>query len=275
MINWLLNSARIFWGAAVNLFSNGGGYVHIDTLEESCVSHYRMNDALATTNVIDSQGYSDGTAQQDTEDLTTTGKINGALTFNGTTDYVDTNNHFQSVFQSSFSVNGWFRTSVFQSQAFLGTFSSSGFLLWATKSGGSVYPYVAYTAGPIGFTSQSTTNIDSLISSNEWFMITCTVDEINSIAFIYINGVVNKQAGPFAAIDFSNYSNSRTLYIGAEHTYTSIFLFNGLIDDVSIHNKVLNSEEIYTLWNSGRGTEDFQLTPNLNFDGSELIMAGV
>jgi len=52
------------------------------------ISHWKMNDNLATTNVIDSVGDNDGTAAQNTDQLDTTGKINGALTFNGTADVV-------------------------------------------------------------------------------------------------------------------------------------------------------------------------------------------
>ena len=64
----------------------------IDLLS-SCVGHWKMNDNEATTVVLDASGNGhDGTALQNTSVLHTTGKIDGALTFNGTTDYVNVGN---------------------------------------------------------------------------------------------------------------------------------------------------------------------------------------
>ena len=45
------------------------------------VSHYKMNDNVTSTTVIDSMGVNNGTAQQNTSVLHTTGKIDGALSF--------------------------------------------------------------------------------------------------------------------------------------------------------------------------------------------------
>ena len=49
-----------------------------------------MNDNAASTVVLEASGNGrNGTAQQNTITLHTTGKIDGALTFNGTSDYVN------------------------------------------------------------------------------------------------------------------------------------------------------------------------------------------
>jgi hypothetical protein len=51
------------------------------------IGHWKMNDDAATKVVVDSSANgNDGTAQQNTEDINVTGKINGALSFNGTSD---------------------------------------------------------------------------------------------------------------------------------------------------------------------------------------------
>lgn len=58
--------------------------------EDNIVAHYKMNDNADNTTVLDNMGFSNGTAQQNTSALHTDGKILGALTFNGTSDYVAT-----------------------------------------------------------------------------------------------------------------------------------------------------------------------------------------
>ena len=55
----------------------------------SRIAHYKLNDNLATDVVIDETGNNNGTAQQNTEDISTVGKINGALTFNGSSDFIN------------------------------------------------------------------------------------------------------------------------------------------------------------------------------------------
>ena len=65
---------------AVNEYSYVGGPV----------GHWRMNDNAANAYVMDTSGNDiTGTAQQNTEDIDTTGQINGDLTFNGSSsDYI-------------------------------------------------------------------------------------------------------------------------------------------------------------------------------------------
>ena len=60
-------------------------------LASSCVGHWKMNDNEPNTTVVDSSGNGNyGTAQQDTNGLHTTGKIDGALTFDGSGDFIGT-----------------------------------------------------------------------------------------------------------------------------------------------------------------------------------------
>jgi len=46
-------------------------------------------------------------------------------------------------------------------------------------------------------------------------------------------------------------------------------------DDMMIFKRTLTDEEISILWNNGRGTENFQLTPTLNLDGTEILTAAL
>lgn len=55
----------------------------------SAIAHWKLNDNIATTNVIDEIGSFDGIAQQNTNLLSVTGLVNNALTFNGSSDYIE------------------------------------------------------------------------------------------------------------------------------------------------------------------------------------------
>ena len=81
---WLTEDPNV-----LNVMAAGGGL----NLLSSCTGHWTMNDNAASTVVLDSSGLGhNGTAMRNTSILHTTGKIDGALTFNGTTDYVNVGN---------------------------------------------------------------------------------------------------------------------------------------------------------------------------------------
>ncbi|GAI12163.1 unnamed protein product, partial [marine sediment metagenome] len=89
-------------------------YANPTSIEDSLVAFYTFNDDTNSTVVIDTQGYSNGTftdatGDPNTDAHATTGKINGALDFDGTDDYVDTGNTFESTFQDSFSISLWIK----------------------------------------------------------------------------------------------------------------------------------------------------------------------
>ena len=65
----------------------------------SLIAHYKLNDNLATTNVIDSKVSYDGTlvGGNNTEDLSAVGKINESLHFDGNADYITTTLKFNAI----------------------------------------------------------------------------------------------------------------------------------------------------------------------------------
>ena len=75
------NTGEILWSSDTSL-SNNADVITDDGL----IAHYKMNDNLATTEVIDSMGLANGSAERNTNLLSTTGKIDNALHFNGVVD---------------------------------------------------------------------------------------------------------------------------------------------------------------------------------------------
>jgi hypothetical protein len=81
---------------------------------DSSVLWYKMNDNAANTIVLDNQGFSNGTSIRNTSDMHVVGQGSGAFLFNGTSDYIDTNNvcpHFQNaIFRKDFSISFWLKS---------------------------------------------------------------------------------------------------------------------------------------------------------------------
>lgn len=251
----------------------------IAPLENSCVAFYKMNDNAASKTVIDSQGYSNGTAQQNTEDLTTTGKVGSALAFNGVDDYIDTENIFQSTFRGSFTINLWVKPNDGQSgnpQNILGMYQSttSGSFLCAITAGGYLDMYYK-----VGF-NNITANSDIVAFSDgvqPWTMITMVVhktSDIRGYIVSYVNGIIEK-SGNSAIIVFQDFTSVLNLFLGANNNEGApgAEYFAGKMDNGAIYNRSTNSEEVAVLNNSGRGTENFQLTQQLSMAGESFAMA--
>jgi Predicted solute binding protein len=80
---------------------------------------WHHNDNAANTTVKDSTSNAhNGTNQANTSTKTTTGEIDGALTFNGTTDYVNANTTASSLGTGNLTISGWFKpTSTFNTSS--------------------------------------------------------------------------------------------------------------------------------------------------------------
>jgi hypothetical protein len=229
------------------------------------VAYYRMDDNADNKIIVDSMGYSDGTAIQNTEDIHVDGKINGALSFNGTSDYVDTNNTFKPVLQCQDS-NGI--TISFQAkptnefpnyepeQILLGSYQFSPTYEFAItlNSNGSIYVYFGAPSGgnqcssPIVFKS-SVTNFHYITVILEKTLVEgvtfCTI-------YIYFDGVLVKESDEPSVVMFAEWDNNQNLYIGAGNDDgTAYSLFSGSLDDLMIFNRVLIQEEITFLYERG------------------------
>lgn len=96
----------------------------------------------------------------------------------------------------------------------------------------------------------------SVATSNQWVHLVLTVDG-NSGTNYYINGV-NESAGGNGGNNFSLWPNSATMFIGKSGTVNGNYYgflgsnynyFNGVIDDIRIYNRSLNSNEVNYLFN--------------------------
>jgi hypothetical protein len=210
-------------------------------IASSCVGHWKMNDNESSPIVLDSSGKGkNGTAQQTTATLHTTGKIDGALTFNGTTDYVDVGN---VVGAGAYTKVAWVKR---EAGDYYNNIVSSGDV-WAHA----LYaPYTYSFKLSAGHTNPYNQVQDPTpLAVGVWYQVAVTFDPNVSSGqmVLYKNGT---QVA--AANNVPTQAASTKTYIGR---FVTGFSMKGAIDNVMIFNKALTAQEISALYNGGNGTE--------------------
>lgn len=230
-------------------------------LTSVCIAHYKMNDNTTSTIIIDSQEYSDGDAQQNTEDLHTTGKIGGALASNGSSDYIDCNDTFESVFQSDYSIGFWVKPTDGRpdsQEVFCGTFDV------AIENGIEI---IIHSVGLIGYSGASNNVSFSSFSSaavfsdgqQDWHYILLVVKQTSATdttVYLYFDGELVREK-LHSGVILEDYVNPANFYIGAFNAGGSpMSFFDGPLDNVMLFNKALSQTEIDFLYYNGNGTEE-------------------
>ena len=174
----------------------------------------------------------------------TTGKVGGALSFNGSSNYITLASYPLSDMSVSNSGCAWILTSNISNSneggGARGAFdfspnANSGIRL-AQSSG---YVYFVYQSGGTTY-SQRTNNV--VLSNNNWSYV-CYVFNGSAITG-YINGALA------ATVTASNNPYHTVRIIGASFTTAGRWLGN--VDEVRIYNRALSAAEIYAFYNAGR-----------------------
>jgi len=158
------------------------------------------------------------------------GRINNALSFDGTDDYVQLPNLGSF---SSFTIEGWLKAI---GDSLIG---STGYNTFVGSPG--YYNRLLYSTGgkmlaQMGAGSHPSTNI---APRGQWNHIVYVYNSQTNIAKWYING--NPDSEFSGAIPFNQPTK-----IGAYDLAN--YMFNGLIDEVRIYNRALSAEEVLALF---------------------------
>ena len=226
--------------------------------DPNLVGWWKM-DEVSGTLIADSSGNgNNGTSQRDCSLLHTTGKVGGALSFNGTSDYIDTGNTFNSTFRDSFSINMWCKVTdgIGNSQVLFGVanYGGSHILIISIETTGKFTATFQAGTGAVKLFKQE--DAASFIDGqNDWKMATVVAtkeDETSGHLAIYIDGVL-KADGLCDQIVFADYTPTSFPYIGAEHRtgYSNSRFLTGSLDDVMIFSRVLTQAEITQLYQQG------------------------
>ncbi|QQS58667.1 hypothetical protein IPN35_03630 [Candidatus Peregrinibacteria bacterium] len=210
----------------------------------SPIAHWKMNDNAGNTTVTDAMGSFNGTAQRNTSTVTTTGKINEALTFNGSSDYVNIPDNNALDITRNITLSAWIKTTTKDNvyRRIIDKSYTVGYVLnMVGDSSGRVMTEMQHIS------AVGTTNV----ADGNWHMITSTYDG-NAIR-IYVDGNLQRSTAYTGSIN----ANSYNLTIGMDNSnFPGQEKFIGSIDDVRIYDRTLSSDDIAILYNSGTGTED-------------------
>ena len=211
------------------------------------VSHWKMNDDAANTTVVDSIGLNNGIAQQNTSILHTTGKINGALTFNGNSDYIVTSLDMTTVFNvgDPIYISLWFKTTVKDDFGYL--------LAGRPGNGPDFYVLVDSPSGQLrvrlygGFEAKSRM-LEYDFDDGNWHHVVWGTDGASSHR-LYTDSILQ------SSIPTPGSDNRETaLMLGARSDPAKHF-FHGTLDDIRIYDFALDQTQINFLYNDGNGTE--------------------
>ena len=208
------------------------------------VAHWTFDEDAGLT-AYDSAGDNDGTIHGATW---TDGKDGGALSFNGTNNYVDVPDDPSLRFtqNSSFSIAFWLNPSsstgddmevVCKMQA-----SGQGIFVFETKY--YLNSSVCYAVSKSGISYTSITTGTNSVPQNSWHHIAAVYD--NRDMKLYLDGVLKNTATfPY---DTGTTTPTGDLCIGVR-AYNGIRnqYFNGTIDDVRIYNNALSQAEVTAL----------------------------
>ena len=171
------------------------------------------------------------------------------FTFDGTTEYVDTN---QSLAAENFSVGAWFRTSA----------AGVKMILSKETTAGNPWNYrIWLNGGQINFDMSQVTTQSALTSpltnynNGAWYYVMATRDDNNW--YLYVNGAqVNTKADPYTG----SVTNAQELWIGRSaftsggSSPTGSYQYTGDIGQVFIYNDVLTPTEILQNYNATKAT---------------------
>jgi hypothetical protein len=213
-----------------NAASSGGG-------SNGLVAAYSFNEGKGTT-VSDSSGNNlTGTISGAT--WTTSGVYGGALSFNGSTSYVDLGNPSALRLTGSMTLEAWVKAAANPADdgQIIAKSNGHGWQLKTSPDTG---------AETFGTLVSSTSGTDTqrysktVRSLNTWYHVASVYDAASKTLNTYVNGVLDSGTLK-GAVPASQLDSSVNVNIGRR---TNGFYFNGVIDEVRIYNRDLSQAEI-------------------------------
>jgi hypothetical protein len=261
-------SATEIW----NLYQAGGGAKvnsadsQSDALERGLAGYWKLDDGSGTSATDASTNGSTGTLTNGP--TWTTGKIGGAVSFDGTDDYIIEAGTTQYKFTSSFAFGGWFKSTGNQDSVPVAGFdsgSSDRYNLVIDNAGAESFQCnVRLTGGQIGAMLTTT------VVTGDWYHLYCSYDDSLKVMTLYINGtkVAASSTGSGSLTDGG--SGLQKFAIGRSNG-SSYTYWTGIIDEVRLYNRSLSAEEIAKLYQStAPDNPDTGLKGYWSFNGADV-----
>ena len=220
-------------------------FAQSSTLWNNLVAYYTGDN---TPN--DSKGTANGTLVNGA--TYATGKINNALSFDGTNDYATFGNNLDFSGLSPFSFNFWVSpTAATANAVFFSKYDGTkGYLI--RKSANGNYVNIAILSSGSSYISVSSNSI--VIPSNSYSMITVTYNGTPNISGIkiYVNATSDTLSALYQAFSTSA-SNTSNFLMGCLTTNANFY--GGGIDEIAVWDRVITQTEVTELYNSGTGKQ--------------------
>jgi hypothetical protein len=163
----------------------------------------------------------------------------GAFTFDGSNDYIDTN---QSLSSEEFSVGAWFKTSAAGVKMILSKETSAGnpwnYRIWL--NGGTIVADISQVS-----TQSSLSSPLSTYNNGQWYYVMFTRNDSNWK--LYVNGIeINSKVDNFTG----TIQNSQEVWFGRSAYLGGSYPYNGSLGEMMIYNRVLSSVEILQNYNA-------------------------
>jgi sugar lactone lactonase YvrE len=167
------------------------------------------------------------------------GEVGSAFSFNGSSYVSIPDSPSLDALTSAITVEAWFKVNQFSGQDWT-AIVSKGEGTWQIRR------YV--TSSQLTFTTIGLSNTELVgtrnINDGQWHHVAAVYD--GAMKYLYVDGTLDVSAPATGLIS----QTSRPLCIGDSPDHTERWL-NGLVDEVSIYNRVLTSTEIQSIYNAG------------------------
>lgn len=216
------------------------------------VGWWKYDDANGVNPIDSSTGGHSGTLTGTTKPSAITGKVQGALSFDGSTGYVDYGNNFTlATSGADYSFSAWI-------YLYVNPTNGVSFSIVKKATGANAWEFLFDIVGfgnnttpRTDFQMWSTNNPDALgattLKLNTWYHVVAVRTTSDTSMRVYLNGV---QDGSTTTNTTGDYSITASTEVGRGNiTFTGFF--NGRIDDVRIYNRALTKADIIQLYNQG------------------------
>jgi hypothetical protein len=214
-------------GFSLTMIDAGGGDRYGS--DEGLVAHWKFDDDPGSSIAIDSAGTNNGTLNGDA--TWTTGRIDGALSFDGDGDYVAVA-AIAPLTGDTLTVQAWIRLDEFAGATnpiltqYKQLMTHEGYYFYVSDDRPTFYVIK-------GFSTRQATSPET-INADQWYHVAGTND--GTELKLYVDGQLK------ASVSSSGFTGvDENAYIG--HKYNFSLYYTGLIDDVRIYERAVSEDE--------------------------------
>ncbi|KKK90929.1 hypothetical protein LCGC14_2718070, partial [marine sediment metagenome] len=212
-----------------------------------------LNSLYYDTVAMDSAGTNGGIVNGPT---LTTGKINNAIEFDGTNDFIDLKNDEYSATTDSFTMAFWAKPTATRAAT---TEANSG-ISGTSNQRYAIYPVhgdVQYGSGHAGAGVSVGTNGVSVFEHSGSYLPSLLVYDTTISDWTHVV-VVYENKKPRLYLDGelvreSPFTSSKTVHPGADFGGASYGWYSGMLDDIRLYDYMLSERDILWLYNNGAG----------------------